>query len=150
MTRVTAMPSLFQIRKLSTGELERIVPFLQRLYPDIDAMTLMSRIDEIARKNWACLGVFEDTTLVAISGYWINTRLYCGKYLYVDHFIVDEDRRSSGLGERLLRQLREIAREEKCGQVCLDTFIGNANAQKFWFKHGFRIVGFHFVSDANF
>ena len=106
----------------------------------------MKRIDAIYDLNWTCVGVFFEEKLVAISGYWINTRLYCGKYLYIDHFVVNEGLRSKGIGKQLLQYIRDIAKLEECDQVCLDTVIGNSSAQKFWFNDEFKIIGFHFVS----
>ena len=33
----------------------------------------------------------------------------------------------------------------QCQQICLDTFVANSLAQKFWLKHDLSIVGFHFT-----
>lgn len=134
------------IRTLARPELSLIEPMLELFYPEVAIDTLRSRIDEISNLNWRCLGVFnEQGKLVALSGFWINTRLYCGKYLYVDHFIVNLQCRSQGIGTRLLECLKTIAHTHKCEQVCLDTFITNSSAQKFWFQQNFSIVGFHFT-----
>ncbi len=89
---------------------------------------MASRLGEIAELNWRCVGVFDQATLVGLSGYWINTRLYCGKYLYIDHFIIDEERRRSGIGALLLDHLKQLAKEEQCEHVCLDTFVSNSLA----------------------
>ena len=133
------------IRKLTHPELPLIEPMLEFLYPNLEINTLRSRIEEISNLNWSCLGVFDkQEKLVALSGYWINTRLYCGKYLYIDHFIVNQKHRGKGIGSRLLEYIKDIAKNHQCEQICLDTFISNSLAKKFWFQHNFSVVGLHF------
>jgi ribosomal protein S18 acetylase RimI-like enzyme len=83
---------------------------------------------------------------VGLTGYWLNTRIYCGKYLYIDHFIIKPGNRSRGVGAQLLSYVRALADHYQCEQVCLDTFVSNSMAQSFWTRHGFSIVGFHYVA----
>jgi GNAT superfamily N-acetyltransferase len=141
-------PPRWQIRELAINELSRTLPLLSRLYTKVSNELLAARINEISQSNWRCLGVFDEDKLIGLSGYWLNTRLYCGKYLYVDHFIIDDDYRCFGIGTVLLAELKQLAIEHDCEQVCLDTFVTNSVAQKFWFRHGFNIVGFHFVAEC--
>jgi len=132
-------------RTIDENEIFIIVPLLVQLYQDLPIETIKSRLDEIKHLNWSCFGVFYKDSLVGISGYWLNTRLYCGKYLYVDHFVVDDAFRQSGVGALLMQKIKEVAEQNQCGHICLDTFTGNSQAQKYWSKHKFNIVGFHYV-----
>jgi ribosomal protein S18 acetylase RimI-like enzyme len=143
------MKTKLEIIRLEGDQINESIDLLKAFYPTINSETLSERLSVISKLNWACIGVYADKKLAGLTGYWINTRLYCGKYLYIDHFIVDPQFRKHGIGEKLLLRVKEIAIEEACNHVCLDTFISNSLAQKFWYKHGFNIVGFHFVNNLN-
>lgn len=142
---VGVTPEKLSIREIKGNEISISIPLLLQLYPNLPVDTLTSRLKEIQLLNWACIGVFHKASLVGISGYWINTRLYCGTYLYIDHFVVDEAYREAGVGTVLMHELKNIAMRHQCRHVCLDTFTGNSQAQHFWAKHKFDIVGFHYV-----
>jgi GNAT superfamily N-acetyltransferase len=133
------------VRELRDDELEAILPILAAMYADVPPAALRERLAEIRTSNWRCAAVLEDELIVGLAGYWVSTRFYCGRFLYVDHFYVRPERRSGGIGAALLEHLENRARAADCEIVCLDTFVGNDRAQRFWFRHGFRIVGFHFV-----
>lgn len=134
------------IRELGADELHMTLTLLSIFYPNLDKELLLSRLETIALLNWRCVGVFEGADLVGLSGYWLNTRIYCGKYLYIDHFIVEGGRRCKGVGAQLLDYLKSLASDHGCEHVCLDTFVTNSLAQSFWTRHGFGIVGFHYVA----
>lgn len=146
MTKFEERRPLLVIRELAADELHMTLALLSAFYPNLDKELLSQRLDTIALLNWRCVGVFDGADLVGLSGYWLNTRLYCGKYLYIDHFIVEGGRRGKGVGAQLLEYLKGLANEHGCGHVCLDTFVTNSAAQSFWTRHGFGIVGFHYVA----
>lgn len=131
--------------ELINEKIDLAIPLLSKFYPDLDNNMLKIRLHDVSKLNWKCLGLFSDGKLIGLSGYWINTRIYCGKYLYIDHFIIDSNYRYEGLGEKLLNFLKKLAIANSCEQICLDTFVSNNLAQSFWSKHRFKIVGFHYV-----
>lgn len=135
-----------EIRELLTEELPKTLPLLSSFYPQLSDEILSKRLSEISGLNWKCIGVFDHGKMIGLSGYWLNTRLYCGKYLYIDHFIVDGEYRCRGTGAKLLDYLKRLAKNSCCEHVCLDTFVTNSLAQSFWSRHGFNIVGFHYIA----
>ena len=142
----TPIAGSLQIRELQTDELYMAIPLLSQLYSQLSKELLLTRLAEISGLNWRCIGVFDQNIMVGLSGYWLNTRLYCGKYLYIDHFVIDNKRRGDGVGTQLLIYLKQLAKDNNCEQVCLYTFVANSLAQSFWLRHGFSIVGFHFIT----
>ena len=126
-----------------------ILELLGEIYPRLEPRTLADRLDVIGPSGWRCAGGFVDGRLVALTGFWVQTRFYCGRYLYIDHFVVTARLRSLGLGEQLLSHMHDIAVAEGCEQTCLDTFIANEAAQRFWRREGYTEVGLHFVRPAN-
>ena len=65
--------------------------------------------------------------------------MYCWKVIYLDILWVDERYRKSGLGSQLLKNLEEIAREEECTLIHLDTF--DFQAKDFYIRHGYELFG---------
>ncbi|HSX90685.1 MAG TPA: GNAT family N-acetyltransferase, partial [Pseudomonas sp.] len=62
--------------------------------------------------------------------------LVYGAFLYVDDLITVESRRGGQWGARLLRALDRVARAQGCARLVLDTGLGNARAQRFYFREG--------------
>lgn len=84
-------------------------------------------------------------TLVAMAGYRFCEFLAWGKVLYVDDLVTKDDARSKGYGARMLDRLLDVAKEEECEEIHLDSGCWRVGAHKFYFKHGFHIGGFHFL-----
>ncbi|HAE46117.1 MAG: GNAT family N-acetyltransferase [Tistrella sp.] len=133
------------IAEIDRSRPEEILPLLTRLYPAIPAETIAARLARVAAGDWRCLVMREAGQIVALSGFRIMERICYGRFLYVDHFVTDDTRRSRGAGRVLLDRLAGLARDEGCESMVLDTFVTNARAQKFWFREGFQVVGFHFL-----
>ena len=65
--------------------------------------------------------------------------MYCWKVIYLDILWVDERYRKSGLGSQLLKNLEELAKEEQCTLIHLDTF--DFQAKDFYIRHGYELFG---------
>jgi len=77
----------------------------------------------VSQGNYFQVGGFLSGKLVGLTGVWIGTQLWCGKYIEVDNFIVDESHRNRGIGRRLLNWVDEKAKSEGCQMVRLDTYV---------------------------
>jgi GNAT superfamily N-acetyltransferase len=121
---------------------------LASLYPAISPADLEARFDEVKQRGWCCVGLFDSARraerLIGMAGYWLATRFCYGRFLYVDHFIVQSEYRGGGVGVKLWEHLEEVARASACRRIVLDTFVMNSVAQRFWMNAGLSIVGFHF------
>lgn len=60
-------------------------------------------------------------------------------HLHIDFLWVDESLRSKGYGKQLLGNIEEIARENRCKLIQLDTF--SFQAPNFYQKYGYEVVG---------
>lgn len=56
----------------------------------------------------------------------------------VENVVVDEERRSSGLGEHLMRHAIDLAREAGCYKLVLTSSKQRADAHRFYDRLGFR------------
>lgn len=81
---------------------------------------------------------------VGLSGFWISAKLYSGKYLEPDNFVVDAAHRSAGVGKLLSDWMLQEAQRHRCDTVMLDAYVTNAAAHRFYFREGFHVKSFHF------
>ncbi len=120
-------------------------PLIQYLNPTMEVARYETLIRQMLPLNYKMVGVFDGATCLGLSGYWVATKLYSGKYLEVDNFVVDEQCRSRGIGKLLLDWLTQEAQKHQCETMMLDAYVVNHAAHKFYLREGFVIKGFHFL-----
>lgn len=138
------MSSSISIKEISKENLPTIIPLVSQLNKDVPEMVLMDRLKNMLTKDFHCLGAYENNILVGVAGYWIGYRFWCGKYIDIDNFIVDENHRNKGIGKLLMKELASIAKAQNCEISVLDTYTQNHKSHKFYHQEDFQIVGFHF------
>ena len=97
---------------------EEAFPVIHELHHDLDERRYRELIPEMRAAGYRMFAVREDG-LVAVMGVQKLTNLYYGRHFYVYDLSVTEEARSEGHGERLLRHVEGVAREEGCGYVAL-------------------------------
>jgi ribosomal protein S18 acetylase RimI-like enzyme len=108
---------------------------------------LVARVATQRAQGYRLLAIWENGKPVALAGYRCLDSMFHGRFIYVDDLITDADGRGRGHGERLLEELRTLGRAENCQQLVLDTGLGNALAQRFYFRAGLLARGLHFSMD---
>jgi GNAT superfamily N-acetyltransferase len=98
-----------------------------------------------AGQNWKLAYIEEDGQPVALAGFRIHECMSGGKLLYVDDLVTRQDRRSRGLGEKLMAFLERTAREAGCDALSLDSGTRRIGAHKFYMRLGLPITAFHFT-----
>ncbi|WP_396173853.1 GNAT family N-acetyltransferase [Flavobacterium sp.] len=135
-----------QLKELTTkAEMLNQLPLIQQLYPDFTHQIYSDLLEEMLHYNYKQVVVYENGESVGLSGFWIGTKLWCGKYLELDNVIVHPNHRSKGVGKLLTEYLNQKAIETGCKLVALDAYTTNFPAHKFYYNHGFVPKGFHFV-----
>lgn len=118
---------------------------LQQLYPDLTLPQYQELLHQMLPNGYRMVGAFDAAGKCAgLSGFWINTKLYSGKYLEVDNFVVDAACRSQGVGKLLSDWMQQEAGRHGCAAVVLDAYASNSAAHRFYFREGFYIKGYHF------
>lgn len=105
-------------------------------------------LQEMIPHNYYQVAAYQNDELIAVSGYWIATKLYCGRYFEIDNFIVTEHARSSGVGTMMIDWMEKEAKSMKCNFLMLDAYTGNKSAHRFYLRLGFNITGFHFMKEV--
>lgn len=119
------------------------------LYPTISEEKYKTYLEEMITRNYTQIAVYDGDTCVGLSGLWFGIKLWSGKYLEIDNFIVHPDYRNKGIGKMLTDFIDQKAIELHCNLIVLDAFTTNFTAQKFYINQGFNPKGFHFIKTVN-
>ena len=97
-------------------------------------------------KNYQLLGCFKsEGECIGAIGYTPDYRLSVGgKMIYIDDLVVDEKLRGQGIGDSLLKQVIETAKEQGCKAVVLDSGKQRTATHKFYLDRGFDITSYNF------
>lgn len=121
-------------------------PVMRELRPHLpDAAAFAAQVLRQTRGGYRLLAAWRDHAATGLIGYRIQENLMNGRFLFVDDLVVRADERRSGLGAHLLDAARRRAHEAGCRQLVLDTGLGMALAQRFYFRQGLltRGIGFY-------
>jgi GNAT superfamily N-acetyltransferase len=138
------------IKELTTiEEMLANIEVMRFLYPTFTLEKYESYLVEMIPHNYKQVAVFENEVCVAVSGFWSGTKLWSGKYIEIDNFIVHPDHRSKGLGKMMTDYVDALAKETGCTMIVLDAFTGNFTAHRFYYNQGYVPKGFHFLKILN-
>jgi GNAT superfamily N-acetyltransferase len=138
------------IKELTTiEEMLANIEVMRFLYPTFTLEKYESYLVEMIPHNYKQVAVFENEICVAVSGFWSGTKLWSGKYIEIDNFIVHPDHRSKGLGKMMTDYVDALAKETGCTMIVLDAFTGNFTAHRFYYNQGYVPKGFHFLKILN-
>ncbi len=134
------------IKELTTiDEMFSQFEIITHLYPNISKEKYKKFLQEMFPHNYKQLAVFDDEVCVALTGFWVGTKLWSGKYIEIDNFIVNPNHRMKGLGKIMTDYIDQKAKELGCTMIVLDAFTGNFKAHRFYYNQGYAPKGFHFV-----
>jgi GNAT superfamily N-acetyltransferase len=134
------------IKKLTT--VEEMLPnykLITQLSPQLTEEAYRTMLPDMVPNNYYQAAAFEDGKCIGVSGYWICTKLYSGKYLEIDNFVIDEHSRSKGVGKLVLDWMLDEARNNGCRTAMLDAYVENFKAHHFYYREGFIARGFHYL-----
>ena len=139
-----------QTKELTTiQEMLSQFEIITHLYPNFTLEKYEEYIIEMIPHNYKQLAIFENDICVALTGFWTGTKLWSGKYIEIDNFIVRPDHRKKGLGKIMTDYIDAKAEEIGCTMIVLDAFIGNFKAHRFYYNQGYAPKGFHFIKMIN-
>ncbi|WP_300353084.1 GNAT family N-acetyltransferase [Fluviicola sp.] len=135
-----------EIRELKTiAEMLPHLGVLRELYPELNPENYERMLHQMIPNNYAQVGVFIRGKCIAVSGYWLGTKLWCGPYLELDNVIVSKEARGTGAGKLIQHYLEEKAKQLNCNIMALDAYTSNFKAHRFYYNQGYAPRGFHFI-----
>ena len=140
---------------LKTVELTTIEEMLNQiaiirfLYPNISEEKYKTYLEAMIPHNYIQIAIFENEVCVGLTGLWYGIKLWSGKYMEIDNFIVHPEHRSKGIGKMLTDYVNQKATDLECTMIVLDAYTQNFTAHRFYYNQGYNPRGFHFVKTLN-
>lgn len=122
---------------------------MKHLYSNFTIEKYKSYLEEMIPHNYTQVAVFENDQCLGLTGCWSGTKLWSGKYLEIDNFIVHPEHRKKGIGKMMTDFIDKKAKENECTMIVLDAFTGNFSAHRFYYNQGYVPKGFHFLKILN-
>lgn len=127
-------------------EMAPLYPLIRQLSPNVTEERYLHFLDDMLAHGYRMAAVFEDGVCLGLSGFWVSTKIYSGRYMELDNVVIDAAHRSRGIGKMLYTFLLNIAQEEGCETLMLDAYIENEKAHAFYEREGFVKRGYHFLN----
>jgi len=118
---------------------------LQELYPNLTTDYYNQLLDKMLGNNYGQIAVMQNDECIAISGYWLGTKMWCGPYLELDNVVVKASARGTGAGKLMQEYLEQKAQDLGCHIMVLDAYSNNFKAHRFYYNQGYAPRGFHFI-----
>jgi hypothetical protein len=83
------------LKELTKEEMLAQFDIMQHLYTNFSLEKYESYLDEMVPHNYKQIAVLKGC-LCGLSGLWFGIKLWCGKYLEIDNFIVHPEHRKKG------------------------------------------------------
>lgn len=125
------------------------IEIIRHLYPNISQEKYKAYLEAMIPHNYVQIAIFDEEKCVGLTGLWYGIKLWSGKYMEIDNFIVHPEHRSKGIGKMLTDYVNEKATELNCTMIVLDAFTGNFPAHRFYYNQGYSPKGFHFIKMLN-
>src|SRR5687768_4629060 len=112
---------------------------MKELRPHLDAAEFERLVATTQPQGYRLVAVFDGDECRACAGYRLMTNLVSGHHMYVDDLVTAERWRSHGYGRLLNKYLLELARNEGCTSVQLDSATHRRKAHRFYFRERYTV-----------
>lgn len=136
-----------EVKELKTKEeMMESYDILLEVYPNLTLEEYSKELDIMLPHNYGQIVIMDGDTITGLTGYWIGSKLWCGKYMELDNVVVSDSYRSKGIGKILFDFMKQRAIEQECTMLALDSYATNLKAHKFFKGQGYTPKGFHFIN----
>lgn len=122
---------------------------MQFLYPELNIEKYKKLLEEMVPHNYKQAAIFQNDVCIGITGFWTATKLWTGRYIEIDNFVVHPLHRQKGVAKLLCQFVEKEAKELGINFIVLDAFTQNFIAHKLYYNLGYEPRGFHFVKKLN-
>lgn len=134
------------IKELTTvNEMVNQLETIKLLYPSMTTKRYRSFLNSMTPMGYQQIALFESNICIGMTGFWIGTKLWTGKYIEIDNFVVHPEYRNKGIGKQMTDYLERKALALKCTCIVLDAYTENFTAHRFYYNQGYVPRGFHFI-----
>lgn len=129
------MPYVIQLLEQKEQMLP-LFPLIRQLTPNVSEERYAHMLDDMLAHGYRMLAVYEGAECVGLSGIWVATKIYSGRYLEMDNVVVAASHRSKGIGKLLCQEAEQLAEAEACETIMLDAYLENEKAHMLYERGG--------------
>jgi GNAT superfamily N-acetyltransferase len=122
---------------------------IKQLNPKLKKVEYKVMLDDMLAHGYRMAAVYDGEKCAGLSGFWIATKIYSGKYVELDNVVIDKNYRNKGIGKKLCDWILKEAKKQGCVTAMLDAYAENIPAHRFYYREGFYVRGFHFLKQLN-
>lgn len=130
------------IRDCKTSDFEPVFKLLQLLWPnqelDFDKLQQVYNKGIDSENQKLIVGLIENEIIGFCSLTIKNNLWQAGNLAHIDELIVNEHYRGNGVGKKLIDKITELAVENNCKRIELDSAFHRTSAHKFYEKMGYE------------
>ncbi len=140
-----------EIRSCVNGDFASVFALLEQLWPDksLNREALQAVYEQALKsENQKFVVGSIDAEIVGFCSLTIKNNLWqAGNLGHIDELIVDAKHRGQGIGQKLMAEITEIAKENHCKRIELDSAFHRKGAHQFYESLGYLNRAFLFSKE---
>ena len=130
----------------SDEAIRRSFAVMSELRPDYTPETYLRQVrKQMDGHHYRIATLADQAGVQCVAGFRITESLAWKKFMYVDDLVTANSGRSSGYGKHMLDWLIDLARENGCGELHLDSGVQRHSAHRFYLRERMDITCYHFM-----
>ena len=114
-------------------DLKKIFPIIKELREHLSFDDFVNLFEEAqSENNYQMLAYIDNDEVVGLMGFRILIDFVHGRHFYIDDLVIKKEKRSQGIGEKILIHAEQLAREYNCNNLRLCTGINNEAGKRFY------------------
>lgn len=134
---------MISVNRLDNPVPEELFPLIKQLYPDMNYEKFLTYLSDMLKSGYFVIAAYDNQKLIALTGCWVSTKFYCGRFLQIDNLIVSQEYRGNAIGQKIMDFVFKEAKHLNCESIILNVYEWNTKAHRFYDKYNFEYLGKH-------
>jgi len=122
-------------------EMMSTFPLRRQEAPSRTESLFRERTEAMLAGGFRCIAAYVGDRMVGVSGFWVGTQMWCGKYIEPDGVVVDAEMRSLGIGGKLMDWVEAEGERLGCTMMRVAMVLGKERTKRFYNRNGFSDDG---------
>lgn len=107
-------------------------PVMKQLRTDLTEELYINLLSEMTKDGYRILALCVEGKMVSLAGLSLRINFYNKKHIFIYDLVTDENSRSCGYGEKMLKYVHEWAKEKGAEFVSLESGLQRTEAHRFY------------------
>ena len=118
--------------KVNESNLLDTFSLISQLRTDLSENEYQDSFKTMQAEGYQMIALVEDNSIKALAGFTIQTNFYNKKHLFLYDLVTDSEVRSKSYGNKMMKHLEEIASDNACKYVALESGLVRLDAHRFY------------------